>query len=991
MKSMLGLSRLLEWAGEITGRLNGRAGRRWPACRAILNAEELEDRTVPTLLGQQLFPSNYPWNQNISNAPVAANSAAVIANIGGSTGIHPDWGEDSTGNGDSPLYGIPVNIVHGNTTAPVNVVIDNYPGESDIVPVPIPANAVIEGDYQNGPNPYGPGYNSDKQRGDSHLIVWDEDNNIAYELYGAARPTDPETMNGQPTNEVWHAAQETVWNMNTDEFRSLGYTSADAAGLSILAGLVRPDEGLPTDMGGQGAIDHALRFTLPGSNVNPQYIYPASHQVDESQGADNLPFGGRLRLMNTPAVDAVIAGMGPEAQIIATAMQQYGLVLADIGSPMYVTGSSATENANGQIQFTWNMNDVLGLEALTASDFQVVNLTPQVTGLSTSIGAANSTITITGQNFSGAAGHLTVFFGSTPATTVNFVSDTQLTAVVPGGSGTVNVTVQSGVNEVDNYSDNPDANVTAPIFGYGTSAISAADQFTFSLVSATQSTVSFAAHSVVAGNTDLVTIVVKDASGNAISGLISSAFSFGLSGGSGGTFGTVTATGTPGTYTAVFTGTTAGSASSLTATVDGVTLTMEPPVTVTPGPFNLSRSSVTVAPSNVLVGNTTTVTLTARDAYGNVETSGGLSVVFGLGSGNGGGTFSAVMDHNNGTYTATFTATTIGHNTISATINGQAVTASPPTVTIPGPATQLVITGPTGATIGNAVSETVTAYDAYGDVSTVYVGTVHFSSTDVNAGLPSNYTFQASDNGTHTFNVTMATAGSQSLTVTDLAHGSLTFTSLVYAAPTSPPPPTLAGVAFDLTHSYEFYYNFVVSCYQQYLGRTPSLAEANGWITDMENGLSNEAVEAGFIGSAEYIDNHGGPGAGWVTGMYQNLLGRTPAQSEVNYWVQQLNNGVSTTSVAYSFATSYERESDVVAADYQKYLGRSASLAEINGWVNDFLTGTSNETVVAGFVGSLEYWDKHGTGPSAWLDAAYRDILGRPADLAGYNTWLPVL
>ena len=140
------------------------------------------------LLGQNLFPSNNPWNQNISSAPVATNSASIISAIGGSMKIHPDWGTDSPTNGTSPLYGIPYNVVHGNSTAKISVIIDNYPSESDIVPAPIPTNAVIEGDYQNGPNTNGPGYNT-SQRGDSHLLVWDEDNNIGYEFYGAARPS----------------------------------------------------------------------------------------------------------------------------------------------------------------------------------------------------------------------------------------------------------------------------------------------------------------------------------------------------------------------------------------------------------------------------------------------------------------------------------------------------------------------------------------------------------------------------------------------------------------------------------------------------------------------------------------------------------------------------------------------------------------------------------------------------------------------------------
>src|SRR5580698_5949338 len=262
---------------------------------------------LASLLGQQLYPADYPWNQNILNAPVATNSAAIIAHIGGTIRIHPDWGADSPANGNSPLYGIPYNVVHGNSTAKINVSIDNYPGESDIVPVPIPTNAVIEGDYQDGPNPYGAGYSTnDLQRGDSHLIVWDEDNNIGYELFGTSRPADtnlfPNTDGVElpHTDGLWHAAQESVWNFNTNSFRLLGETSADAAGLSILAGLARPDEGLTVVQGGQGAINHALRFTLPAGDINPQYIYPASHIVNVSQEADNLPFGGRLRLANTP-------------------------------------------------------------------------------------------------------------------------------------------------------------------------------------------------------------------------------------------------------------------------------------------------------------------------------------------------------------------------------------------------------------------------------------------------------------------------------------------------------------------------------------------------------------------------------------------------------------------------------------------------------------------------------------------------------------------
>jgi hypothetical protein len=473
-------------------RLNGRKVSRWLTeprrpRSARLVAEELEARLLPTLLGQQIFPLDYPWNQNISNAPVAANSAAIIANIGASTHVTPNWSADNPSYGASPLYGIPYNVVHGNSTAKVNVIIDNYPGESDLVPVPIPPNAVLEGDFQNGPNPNGAGYNPN-QRGDSHLIVWDEDNNVAYELYGVSRPSDPtlfpNTANIElpHTDGLWHAAQESVWNMNTDSFRMLGETSADAAGLSILAGLSRPDEGLPGSEGGQGVINHALRVTLHGAVINRQYIYPASHMISTTQSADNLPLGGRLRLANTLAIDTLISNMPPESQIIATAMQQYGLVVADVGSAMYVSGASASVDSNNNNNLVWDLTDIFatnGLEALNVGDFQVVDLTPVITGLSATSGAPGSSITISGQNFSGAAGNLSVFFGSTPAGSVTVLSDTKISVVVPNGSGTVDVTLQSGINETDNISSNPNANVNAPIFGYGTSAMTPADQFTF--------------------------------------------------------------------------------------------------------------------------------------------------------------------------------------------------------------------------------------------------------------------------------------------------------------------------------------------------------------------------------------------------------------------------------------------------------------------------------------------------------------------------------
>jgi hypothetical protein len=432
--------------------------------RQALALEALEERAVPALLGNTLFPSDNPWNQRVTDAPVAANSAAILRNITtryGDGRLHPDFGQDRLGPGD--LYGIPYNVVHGNSTATVSVVLGAYPGESDGAPAPIPDGAVIEGDYQNGPK-FGVG-----ARGDSHLIVYDVDNNVAYEFYRASRPY--ENADGQ-----WHADQETVWDMTSNTFRTLGWTSADAAGLPILPGLVRPDEALPVSQGGQGVINHAIRFTLQNRIILNQFLYPASHTANpgNTDPATQPPMGARFRLK--ASVD--ISRLGPQSQVIAQAMKDYGLIVADNGSKFYFSGASYSVDDTNTFALTFNDSDiqdsVRGLKSLHFSDFEVVDLRPIVTGLSASTGPAGTTITITGRNFSGAAGQLQVLFGTTPATDVTFLDDSDLTVTVPDGSGTVDVRVQSGVN-APGHRDN----INNPIFGYGLSALTASDQFTY--------------------------------------------------------------------------------------------------------------------------------------------------------------------------------------------------------------------------------------------------------------------------------------------------------------------------------------------------------------------------------------------------------------------------------------------------------------------------------------------------------------------------------
>jgi cyclophilin family peptidyl-prolyl cis-trans isomerase len=200
--------------------------------------------------------------------------------------------------------------------------------------------------------------------------------------------------------------------------------------------------------------------------------------------------------------------------------------------------------------------------------------------------------------------------------------------------------------------------------------------------------------------------------------------------------------------------------------------------------------------------------------------------------------------------------------------------------------------------------------------------------------------------------------------------------------------PARQKAAIGLTQSAEYYSDFIVAAYNKYLSRSPDSVGLAYWLRLMQSGLSDEHLEAGFIGSAEYIQNNGGAGAGWITAMYKNLLGRTPAQSEVQFWLTNLNNGELPATIAFGFAASQEREAQRVNADYQQYLGRSASSSEVSFWVNDFLNGGTNEAVIAGFIGSQEYFQSHGNDGVDWLYSCYHAVLNRQPDAGGLQFWL---
>jgi hypothetical protein len=209
-----------------------------------------------------------------------------------------------------------------------------------------------------------------------------------------------------------------------------------------------------------------------------------------------------------------------------------------------------------------------------------------------------------------------------------------------------------------------------------------------------------------------------------------------------------------------------------------------------------------------------------------------------------------------------------------------------------------------------------------------------------------------------------------------------------------PLPSNLVAAVSHLTHGAEAYGLFITGAYQLYLKRSPDAAGLQFWISQMQNGLTDEHLEASFLGSAEYIANHGGTGAGWVTGMYRDLLGRDPDSGGLAYWTGVLAGGANPANVAFGFAASGEREGQRVTADYQIFLGRSPDAGGLAYWVNQFLHGARNEDLVAGLVGSQEYYLNPTKGQGNRTtdgQSVYQDILHRDPTAAELAAWLAML
>ncbi|MGB7846304.1 MAG: IPT/TIG domain-containing protein [Candidatus Acidiferrum sp.] len=289
------------------------------------------------------FPSDNLWNKDISSAPVDPNSSAFITYIGPAIGIHPDFGSGLY-NGSS--MGIPYTVVDSTQPLiPINY--QAYGSESDPGPMPIPLTAPIEG-YPN------PG------TGDRHVLVLDKSNCFLYELYSS-----------YPQSTSWNADSGAVWDLLADQQRPYTWTSADAAGLSIFPGLVRYDEVAA------GAINHAIRFTLQNSSAG--FTPPASHFASTTSNVNALPMGARLRLKSGFDVSTFSAAN----QVILNAMKKYGLIMADNGSSMYISGAPDDR---------WDNSDLHNLGSVAASNFEVLQVSPLYTSSNVPSGP-NPTIT----------------------------------------------------------------------------------------------------------------------------------------------------------------------------------------------------------------------------------------------------------------------------------------------------------------------------------------------------------------------------------------------------------------------------------------------------------------------------------------------------------------------------------------------------------------------------------------------------------------------
>jgi hypothetical protein len=284
---------------------------------------------APSIAGCPIFPDNNVWNTPIDTLTLDQNSQGYITTIGATKGLHADFG---SGLWDGGPIGIPYTTVSGSQSK-VGITFE-YADESDAGPYPIPLDAPIEGGPQSD--------------GDRHVLVIDRDNCILYELYSAY----------PQSNGTWQAGSGAIFNLRSNALRPSTWTSADAAGLPVLPGLVRYDEVA------SGEIKHAIRFTAP--QTRNTFIWPARHQASSLSGQQYPPMGQRVRLKS----NFNLSGFSRDVQVILTALKKYGMILADNGSSWYLSGVPDERWNNGVLH---ELGSVLGssFEAVDESSLMI--------------------------------------------------------------------------------------------------------------------------------------------------------------------------------------------------------------------------------------------------------------------------------------------------------------------------------------------------------------------------------------------------------------------------------------------------------------------------------------------------------------------------------------------------------------------------------------------------------------------------------------------
>ncbi len=280
-------------------------------------------QTPPEIDGCPIFPYGDIWSMPVDNLPVLPNSAAYVTSIGADRSLKADFG---SGTWEGGPIGIPFVVVEGDQPRlPVSF---RWADESDPGPYAVPLDVPIEGGSQSN--------------GDRHAIALDRDNCILYELYRAF-----------PGNGRWRTDSAAIFDLRSYGLRPSGWTSADAAGLPILPGLVRYEEVAA------GEVRHAIRFTAPRTQM--AFLWPARHYASHSTDKKLPPMGLRMRLR----ADFDVSGYSAEVRVILNALKKYGMILADNGSPWFLSGAPDSH---------WNNEMLRELSHVHGSDFEAVDV-----------------------------------------------------------------------------------------------------------------------------------------------------------------------------------------------------------------------------------------------------------------------------------------------------------------------------------------------------------------------------------------------------------------------------------------------------------------------------------------------------------------------------------------------------------------------------------------------------------------------------------------